>query len=133
MATAAAATLALRALIDELSALDPAQMERIEAARAAIDGRIEAARLEAMGALGEAGRASLLQSAAEHLATTSIHREIPQTVRAAAYDATLALLASDLVPHATFRILYEPWDEGTHGGAASEALEKGEEVLIHLD
>jgi hypothetical protein len=133
MATAAAATLALRALIEELSALGPAQMERIEAARAVVDGRIETARLEAMGALGGAGRAPLLQSAAEHLATASIHREIPQVVRAAAYDATLALLASDLVPHATFRILYEPWDEGTHAGAGSQALEHGEEVLLHLD
>jgi hypothetical protein len=132
MATAAAATLALRALVDELSALGPAQMERIESARAMVHGRIENARLGAMAALGEAGRAAILQSAAEHLATASIHREIPRVIRAAAYDAALALLASDLVPHATFRLLYEPWDEGTHAGAASQALEHGEEVLLHL-
>jgi hypothetical protein len=54
-------------------------------------------------------------------------------VRSAAYDATLAVLASDLVPPQTFRLLYEPWDEGTHDGAGSEALERGEEVLLHLD
>jgi hypothetical protein len=133
MATAAAASLAIRALIDELSALGPAQMERIETTRALIDGWIESARLDAMGALGEAGRAPLLQSAAEHLATASVHREIPQVVRAAAYDAALALLASDLVPPSTFRVLYESWDEGTHGGTGLEALQKGEEVLLHLD
>ena len=132
MATEAAARLAIRALVDELSALGPAQMERIESARATVEGRIEATRLEAMGALGEAGRAPLLQSAAEHLATAAIHREIPQVVRAAAYDAALALLASDLVPPSVFRVLYEAWDRGTHGGAGLEALEHGEEVLLHL-
>ena len=133
MATDAAATLAIRALVDELSALGPAQMERIETARAAVEGRIETARFDALGVLAEAGRAALLQSAAEHLATAAIHREIPQVVRAAAYDAALALLASDLVRPSVFRILYEAWDEGAHGGAGQEALDHGEEVLLHLD
>jgi hypothetical protein len=133
MATAAAVTLVLRALIDELSALGPAEMERIEAARAEVGARIEIARPKAMGALRDAGRAPLFQSAAEHLATASVHREIPQVVRAAAYDAALALIASDLVPPSVFRVLYEPWDEGTHGGAGSKALEHGEEVLLHID
>jgi hypothetical protein len=108
-------------------------MEPIESARGAVAGRIEGARLEAMGALGDAGRAPLLQAAAEQLATAAIHREIPQLIRAAAYDAALALLASDLVPPPVFRVLYEAWDQGTHGGAGLEALEHGEEVLLHLD
>jgi hypothetical protein len=133
MASAAAAILAMRSLFDELSTLGPAEMERIESARTILDGRVERARLDALGALAAAGRAADLESASEHLAIASIHREIPRAVRSAAYDATLAVLASDLIPPQTFRVLYEPWDEGTHDGAGSQALERGEEVLLHLD
>jgi hypothetical protein len=134
MASAAAASLALRALVDELSALEPTQMERIEAARGSLGGGgVEHARLDALEALATAGRAGMLEAASEDLALASVHREIPRAVRSAAYDAALALLASDLVPPQTFRALYGPWDEGTHEGAGSEALEHGEEVLIHLD
>jgi hypothetical protein len=133
MASAAAAGLALRSLIDELSTLGPVQLERIESARIVLDGRAEHARLDALSALAAAGRAAELESASEHLAVASIHREIPRAVRSAAYDATLAVLASDVIPPQTFRVLYEPWDEGTHDGAGAQALERGEEVLLHLD
>jgi hypothetical protein len=133
MATAAAASLALRALIDELGALGPAEMDRIESARATLDARIERARLEAMAALAEAGRAAMLQTASEHLAVAALHSQVPQAIRAAAYDAALALLASDVVPPAVFRVLYEPWDQGSHDGMGSSALEHGEEVLLHID
>lgn len=133
MATVATAALALRSLIDELTALSPAQMERIESARALIDGRTDDARDDATRAIDDAGRGSQLDAAAESLAVAALHGEIPQPIRSAAYDAALALLAADLVRPATFRTLYEPWDEGLHDGAGARAMDQGEEVLFHLD
>ena len=133
LATAAAAALALRSLIEELTSLGHAQMERIESARALLNGRIGDARREATRTIDEAGRRPELDAAAESLAIVALHGEIPQPIRSAAYDAALALLASDLVPPPTFRALYEPWDEGLHDGAGTRAMDHGEEVLFHLD
>ncbi len=60
-------------------------------------------------------------------------RQLPQPARAAAYAALVGRVASDLLPHATFRVLYEAWESGLGGLGASSAVLRGEEVLIHIE
>ena len=44
----------------------------------------------------------------------------------------VALIASDLLPPASFRTLYEAWEEGLGGVGGSSAILRGEEVLLHI-
>lgn len=127
------AVLALQTLIDELSSLRPHQVDRMAAWRAARTPAALAARADALAALATADRLDLLESATERLAAASVRGRAPHPVRAAAYNALVALLASDLVATATFRTLTAAWDEGTHGGGGTGAVLRGEEVLLTLD
>jgi hypothetical protein len=58
---------------------------------------------------------------------------VAHPVRAAAYNALVALVASDLIGRPVFRALYEAWDEGTNGGAGTGAVLRGEELLLTID
>lgn len=53
-------------------------------------------------------------------------------MRLAAYNALIALVAADLIPLVTFRALYDAWEQGTHGGSGTDAVLRGEELLITL-
>jgi hypothetical protein len=127
------AVLALQTLIDELSSLRPRQVDRMAAWRAARSPSALAARSDALAALASADRLDLLESAVERLAAASVRGQVPHPVRAAAYNALVALLASDLIGAPTFRALTEAWDEGTHGGGGTGAVLRGEELLLTLD
>lgn len=133
MPTAADVTaLALAALLDELGELRADQMDRIEPLDSETSARVTAATTDAMAALAAADRLDLLEAAAQRLALACIHREIPQPARATAYAALVGLIASDLLPPATFRALNQPW-EALAGSAQSPAILRGEEILLHID
>jgi hypothetical protein len=127
------AALALHALLDELSSLRAPQIERMASVEAGWSARVAVAQSEAMAALAAADRLAPLESATVRLAAVCIGREIPQPARAAAYAALLGLIASDLLPHATFRVLYEGWEAGLGGRGASSVIINGEEVLLHIE
>lgn len=126
------AALALQALLDELGQLSADQIDRVEPLDGASSARIDEATSDAMTALAGADRLNVLEAATQRLAIACVHREVPQPVRAAAYAALVGLIASDLVPPATFRTLYEAW-EALNGPAQSSALLRGEEILLHID
>jgi hypothetical protein len=127
------AALALQALLDELSALRSPHIERMALVEAEWSARVAAAQSDAMAVLAAANRLDLFESAAQRLAAVSVSHELPQPARAAAYAALVGLIASDLLPHATFRTLYEAWEAGLGGWGHSSAIVHGEEVLLHID
>lgn len=134
MPTAAdVAALALQALLDELSALSTEQLDRISPLDAESDARVAEATAEAMGLLEAADRLDVLEAATQRLAVACMHREVPQQARAAAYSALVGLIASDLLPPATFRTLYQAWEAGMEGRGESSAILRGEEVLLHIE
>ena len=126
------ALLALNALIDELDTLS-AHKERIDALEPELDPRVADARDEALARLAEADRLGLFEAATQALAVACARRELPQPARAAAYSALVGLIASDLLPQATFRTLYQSWEEALRGLGGSGAIVRGEEVLFHID
>ena len=125
------ALLALNALIDELDTLR-ANQARISALDADPSPRIADARSEALLRLASADRLDLFEAATQVLAVACARREIPQPARAAAYSALVGLIANDLLPQATFRTLYETWEQALDGLGASPAILRGEEVLLHI-
>jgi len=129
------AALALQALLDELNALQAPHFERMASAYDEADWstRVVAAESDAMRVLAAAGRLDLFESATQRLAAVSMSRELPQPARAAAYAALVGLIASDLLPHATFRTLYEAWEAGLGRLVDSSAIVLGEEVLLHIE
>ncbi|MCC6618476.1 MAG: hypothetical protein IT341_05475 [Chloroflexi bacterium] len=127
------AVLAVQTLIDELAEVQQHQVDRMAAWKAARQPAALAARKEAMAALAEADRLDLFESAAERLATECVAGKVAHPVRAAAYNALVALVAADLIERPVFRALYEAWEEGTHGGAGTGAVLRGEELLLTLD
>jgi hypothetical protein len=127
------AALALQALLDELNALRRPHFERMASVEADWSTRVAAAESDAMTVLAAADRLDLLESATQRLAAVSMSRELPQPARAAAYAALVGLIASDLLPHATFRTLYEAWEAGLGGWVDSSAIVHGEEVLLHIE
>jgi hypothetical protein len=132
-AAADVAALALHALLDELSSLRAPQIERMASAEPEWSARVPVAQSEAKAALLAANRLDLYESATQRLAAVCIGREIPQPARAAAYAALLGLIASDLLPHATFRTLYDGWEEGLGGRGGSSVILNGEEVLLRIE
>ena len=126
------AVLAVGTLIDELASLQPQQIDRIAVGRAAQEPAAIEARADALAALASADRLELLESAAERLAVAAIAGEIPHQVRLAAYNALIALVAADLIPLVTFRALYDAWEQGTHGGSGTDAVLRGEELLLTI-
>jgi hypothetical protein len=126
------AALAVKALLDELSTMRDHQLHRIAALEDEWRDRVAAARADAIALLADAKRHEVLEAAAERLAAVSARRGIPQPARAAAYAALVAVVASDLLPPATFRTLYEAWETGLEGLANSSAVLHGEEVLLHI-
>ena len=135
MPTAAdVAALAIQALLDELNAIRAPHFERMASVEAADwSTRVVAAESDAMAVLAAAGRIDLFESATQRLAAVSMSRELPQPARAAAYAALVGLIASDLLPHATFRTLYEAWEAGLGRWVDSSAIVLGEEVLLHIE
>ena len=127
------AALALQALLDELNTLQAPHFERMASDEAEWSTRVIAAESEAMRVLAAAGRLELFESATQRLAAVSMSRELPQPARAAAYAALVGLIASDLLPHATFRTLYEAWEAGLGRRVDSSAIVLGEEVLLHIE
>ena len=126
------ALLAVNALIDELDTLR-AHQERIDALDADLDPRVAAARNEALARLTAADRLDVFEAATQALAAACARRELPQPARAAAYSAMVGLIASDLLPPATFRTLYRSWEEALQGIGGSGAVLRGEEVLFHIE
>ncbi|MGH2418159.1 MAG: hypothetical protein ACRDFY_07475 [Candidatus Limnocylindria bacterium] len=134
MPTAAdVAALALQALLDELGALRTQQLDRMHPLDAESDARVAEATAEAMSLLDAADRLDVLEAATQRLAVACMHREVPQPARAAAYSALVGLIASDLLPPATFRTLYRAWETGLAGWGESSAILRGEEVLLHIE
>jgi hypothetical protein len=131
-AAADVAALALQALLDELAVLRADQINRVEPLDAESNARVAAAMSEATEVLASADRLDLLEAATQRLAVACMHREVPQPVRAAAYSALVALIASDLLPPATFRTLYQAWEELDVSGQSSAIL-RGEEILLHIE
>lgn len=127
------AVLAVQTLIDELAEVEQHQVDRMAAWKAARQPAALAARKEAMAALAEADRLDLFESAAERLAVECVAGKVAHPVRAAAYNALVALVAADLIERPVFRALYEAWEDGTHGGAGTGAVLRGEELLLTLD
>ena len=127
------AALALQALLDELNALQTPHFQRMASVEADWSTRVVAAESDAMRVLADAGRLDLFESATQRLAAVSMSRELPQPARAAAYAALVGLIASDLLPHATFRTLYEAWEAGLGRLVDSSAIVLGEEVLLHIE
>jgi hypothetical protein len=127
------AALALQALLDELSALRSPHLERLALVEADWSTRVAAAQSDAMAVLTAANRLDVFESATQRLAAVSMRRKLPQPARAAAYAALIGLIASDLLPHATFRTLYEAWEAGLGGWGGSSAIVHGEEVLLHIE
>lgn len=126
------AILALGALIEELDS--PRLRQRsTHALEADIGGSIADARRDALDRLAAADRLDLFDAAAQALAIQCARRELPQPARAAAYSALLGLIASDLLPHATFRTLYQPWEDAIDSLGDSSVILRGEEVLLHID
>ena len=124
--------LALNALIDELDTLrtDQARIVLLESGESP---RVADARSEALLRLAAADRLDLFEAATQALAVACARREIPQAARAAAYSALVGLIANDLLPQATFRTLYESWEEALDGLGDSPAILRGEEVLLHIE
>ena len=131
-AVAEVAVIAVQTLIDELASLPPQQIDRMAAWHAGLQPTALAARADALRAVAAADRLDLLESAAERLAVAAIAGEVPHAVRLAAYNALIALVASDLIPPTTFRALYDAWEQGTHGGSGTDAVLRGEELLLTL-
>lgn len=127
------AVLAVQTLIDELADIQHHQIDRMAAWKAAHQPAALAARQEAMAALREADRLDVLESAADRLAAECVNGRVAHPVRAAAYNALVALVASDLISRPVFLALYEAWEDGTHGGAGTGAVLRGEELLLTLD
>lgn len=127
------AALALQALLDELNTLRSPHFERMASVEADWSTRVVAAESDAMRVLTAAGRLDLFESATQRLAAVSMSLELPQQARAAAYAALVGLIASDLLPHATFRTLYEAWEAGLGRWIDSSAIVLGEEVLLHIE
>ena len=132
-AAADVAALALQALLDEMGELRSRHLERIASVEAEWSTRVVAAEAEAMAMLAAADRLDLFESATQRLAVDCVSLELPAPARAAAYAALAGLIASDLLPHATFRILYEAWEAGMGGWGDSSAIVHGEEVLLHIE
>ena len=132
-AAADVAALALHSLLDELSALRSPHFERMASVEADWSARAAVAESEAMAVLAAADRLEVFESATQRLAAVCVSRELPQSARAAAYAALVGLIASDLLPHATFRILYEAWEAGLGGWGGSSAIVHGEEVLLQIE
>lgn len=126
------AALAVNALLDELSTMREPQLARIAALEKAGRERMATARDEAVARLVDAGRSEVLEAAAERLAVVSARSAVPQPVRAAAYAALVAVIASDLLEPTTFHTLYDAWEAGLDGLADSSAVLRGEEVLLHI-
>jgi hypothetical protein len=127
------AALALQALLDELGTLQDHQIERISSLDHETSDRVAAATTEALERLAAADRLDLFEAATQRLASACLRRGIPQPARAAAFSALVGLVASDLLPAATFRTLYEAWEEGLGGVGGSSAILQGEEVLLHIE
>lgn len=127
------AVLAVQTLIDELAGIQQHHVDRMAAWKASRQPAALAARQEAMAALREADRLDVLESAADRLAAECVSGRVAHPVRAAAYNALVALVASDLISRPVFRALYEAWEDGTYGGAATGAVLRGEELLLTLD
>lgn len=125
------AMLALSALIDELDTLRAHR--RIAEIKADVSPTVADARSEALTRLAAADRIDLFEAATQALAVACARREIPQPARAAAYSALVGLIASDLLPQATFRTLYDSWDDALDGLGHSPAILRGEEVLFRID
>lgn len=132
-AAADVAALALQALIDELGTLQDHHIERISSLDAESSARVAAATTDAMERLAAADRLEPFEAATQRLAAACVRRELPQPARAAAFSALVALVASDLLPPASFRTLYEAWEEGLGGVGGSSAIVRGEEVLLHIN
>lgn len=126
------ALLALSALIDELDTLRTRQA-RIAELEADVSPRVADARSEALMRLAAADRLELFEAATQALAAACARRELPEPARSAAYSALVGLIASDLLPQATFRTLYEPWEAALDGLGDSSVIIRGEEVLFHID
>ena len=75
---------------------------RIAQLETEISPRVADARREALSRLAADDRLDLFEAATQALAVACARREIPQPARAAAYSALVGLLASDLLPRATF-------------------------------
>jgi hypothetical protein len=125
------ALLALNALIDELDTLR-AHRARIRVLGTDVSPSVAVARSEALTRLATADRLDLFEAATQALAVACARREIPQPARAAAYSALVGLIANDRLPQATFRTLYESWEEALDGLGDSPAILRGEEVLFHI-
>jgi hypothetical protein len=125
------AMLALNALIEELETLR-SHRARIAQLDTEISPRVADARSEALSQLAAADRLDLFEAATQALAVACARRDIPQAARAAAYSALVGLIASDLLPHATFHTLYQSWEEALDGLGDSPAILRGEEVLFHI-
>jgi hypothetical protein len=125
------ALLALSALIGELDTFD-ADEPGIGVLDVEVSPSVADARTKAMARLAAADRLDLFEAASQALAAACARREIPQPARAAAYSALIGLLASDLLPPATFRTLYESWEEALDGQGESPAILRGEEVLFRI-
>jgi hypothetical protein len=125
------AVLALNALIDELDTLR-SHKARIAQLDTEISPRVADARSEALSRLAAEDRLDIFEAATQALAVACARREIPQPARAAAYSALVGLLASDLLPRATFLTLYESWEQALDGLGDSPAILRGEEVLFHI-
>jgi hypothetical protein len=126
------ALLALNALIDELDTLR-AHQARIRVLGTDVSPSVAVARSEALTRLATADRLDLFEAATQALAVACARREFPQPARAAAYSALVGLIANDRLPQATFRTLYESWEEALDGLGDSPAILRGEEVLFHIE
>lgn len=122
------AVMALGALIDELDSVG----HEARSGQVAVTARVEDARNEAMARLAAADRLDLFEAASQALDAACASRAISQGAHTAAHSALIGLIASDLVPTATFRTLYEPWEETLGGQGDSPAILRGEEVLFHI-
>jgi hypothetical protein len=127
------AVLAVQTLIDELADIQQHQIDNAAVWRAARQPAALAARQEALAAIADADRLDVLESATERLAAECVAGHVAHPVRAAAYNALVALIAGDLIERPVFRALYEAWEEGTHGGAGTGAVLRGEELLLTID
>ena len=125
------ALLALNALIDELDTLR-GHRARIAQLETEISPRVADARSVALSRLAATDRLDLFEAATQALAVACARRDIPQAARSAAYSALVGLIASDLLPHATFHTLYESWEQALDGLGDSPAILHGEEVLFHI-
>jgi hypothetical protein len=132
-AAADVAALALQALLDELSALQARHIDRLTSMEADWSARVAEAQSDALAVLAAANRLDVFEAATQRLAAVCVSLELPQAARAAAYAALVGLIANDLLPHATFRILYEAWEAGLGGWVDSSAIAHGEEVLLHIE